>query len=73
MRCWVAIFREVEVSRLVEILTDDKGSEQNVEPLQSPHHRSVGYQFMRHKLTLPRMLIPKSTIENTSKNEEDAI
>jgi hypothetical protein len=52
---------------------DDEGSEQNIKPLQSLHHCSVGYQFMQHKLTLPRRLIPASTIENTSKNEVDAI
>jgi hypothetical protein len=52
---------------------DDEGSEQNIKPLQSLHHCSVGYQFMQHKLTSPRRLIPTSTIENTSKNEVDAI
>jgi hypothetical protein len=56
-----------------DLHVDDEGSEQNVEPLQLLHHRSVGYQSMRHKLTSPRRLIPASTIENTSKNEEDAI
>jgi hypothetical protein len=30
---------------------DDEGSEQNFEPLQSLHHRSVGYQSMQHELT----------------------
>jgi hypothetical protein len=52
---------------------DDEGSEQNFEPLQLLHHCLDGYQFMQHKLTLPRRLIPASAIENTSKNEEDAI
>jgi hypothetical protein len=52
---------------------DDDGSKQNAEPLQSLHHRSVGYQSVRHELTSPRRLILASAIENTSKNEEDAI
>jgi hypothetical protein len=52
---------------------DDEGSEQNVEPMQSLHHCSVGYQSMQHKLTSPRRLIPTSAIENTSTNEVDAI
>jgi hypothetical protein len=53
---------------------DDEGSEQNVEPLQSLHHRSsIGYQFMQHDLTSLRRLIPASTIKNTSKNKEGAI
>jgi hypothetical protein len=52
---------------------DDEGSEQNFEPLQSLHHRSVGYQSVRQELTSPRWLIPTSAIMNTSKNEEDAI
>jgi hypothetical protein len=47
---------------------DDKGSEQNVELLQSLHQSFVCYQSVRHELTLPRRLIPTSTIENTSKN-----
>jgi hypothetical protein len=52
---------------------DDKGSEHNVEPLQSLHHCSIAYQSMRHELTSPRRVIPASSIEKTSKNEEDAI
>jgi hypothetical protein len=39
--------------------------------LQSLHHYSVGYQSVRHELTLPRSLIPATTIENTSKNREE--
>jgi hypothetical protein len=41
--------------------------------LQSLQRHSVSYQSIRHKLTSPRRLIPTSTIENTSKNEEDVI
>jgi hypothetical protein len=52
---------------------DDECSEQNFKPFQSLHHRSVGYQSVRHELTSPRTLIPASAIENTSKNEEDTI
>jgi hypothetical protein len=52
---------------------DDKGSKQNVKPLQSLHHCSVGYESMRHELTSPRRLIPVSAIQNTSKNEVDDI
>jgi hypothetical protein len=52
---------------------DDEGFEQNFEPLQSLHHCSVGYQSVQHELTSPRRLIPTGTIDNTSKNEEDAI
>jgi hypothetical protein len=52
---------------------DDEGSEQKFETLQSLHHCSVGYQSMQPKLTSPRRLIPTSAIENTSKNEVDAI
>jgi hypothetical protein len=51
----------------------EEGSEQNLKPLQSLYYFSVGYQSMQHKLTSPRRLIPASAIENTSKNEEDAI
>jgi hypothetical protein len=50
---------------------DDEGSEQNFEPLQSLHHRSIGYQSMGHELTSPRRLIPTSVIENTKKNKEE--
>jgi hypothetical protein len=52
---------------------DFEGSEQNFKPLQSLHYCSVGYQSVQHELTSPRRLIPSSTIENTSMNEEDAI
>jgi hypothetical protein len=52
---------------------DDEGSKQNIEPLQSLYHHSVGYQSMLHELTSPRKLIPASAIENISKNKEDAI
>jgi hypothetical protein len=52
---------------------DDEGSEQNVEPLQSLHYNSVGYQSVQHELTSPRRQIPASVIESTSKNEIDAI
>jgi hypothetical protein len=52
---------------------DDEGSEQNIKPLQSLHHRYVGYQSMRHELTPPRRFIPAIAINNTSKNEEDLI
>jgi hypothetical protein len=52
---------------------DEEGSKQNFEFLQSLHHCSVGYQFVWHELTLPRRLIPPSTIENNRKNKEDAI
>jgi hypothetical protein len=45
---------------------DDEGFEQNVEPLQSLHQCSVGYQSVRHELTSPKRLIPASAIENTS-------
>jgi hypothetical protein len=45
---------------------DDEGFEQNVEPLQSLHQCSVGYQSMRHELTSSKRLIPASAIENTS-------
>jgi hypothetical protein len=50
---------------------DDEGSEQNFEPLQSLHHRSVGYQSVQHELTSPRRLFPTSAIENTSKNKKE--
>jgi hypothetical protein len=56
-----------------DLNVDNKGSEQNFKPLQSLHHHSVGYQSALHELSLPRWLIPASTIENTSKNEVDAI
>jgi hypothetical protein len=56
-----------------DIDIDDEGSEQNMEPLQSLHHDFVGYQYVQHKLTSPRKLIPASTIENTSKNREETI
>jgi hypothetical protein len=52
---------------------DDKGSEQNFKPLQSLHHCSVSYQSLRHELTSPKRLVPANAIENTSKNEVDAI
>jgi hypothetical protein len=52
---------------------DEEGYEQNIEPLQSLYHRSVGYQSGRYELTLPRRVILASAIENTSKNEEYAI
>jgi hypothetical protein len=52
---------------------DNEGSKQNFEPLQSLQHRSIGYQSVQHELTLSRRLIPVSAIENTSKNEVDAI
>jgi hypothetical protein len=45
---------------------DDEGFEQNVEPLQSLHQCSVGYQSVRHELTSSKKLIPASAIENTS-------
>jgi hypothetical protein len=56
-----------------DLNVDDEGSKQNFEHLQSLHHCSAGYQSMRHELTSPRRLILASAIENTSKNEVDAI
>jgi hypothetical protein len=56
-----------------DLNVDDEGSEQNFEPLHSLHHRSIGYQSVRHELTSSRRLIPASAIEDTSKNEENAI
>jgi hypothetical protein len=35
---------------------DDEGSKQNVKPLQSLHHRSIGYQSVQHELASPRRL-----------------
>jgi hypothetical protein len=52
---------------------DDERSEQNFKPLQSLHRCFAGYQSVQHELTSPRRLILASAIENTSKNEEDAI
>jgi hypothetical protein len=52
-----------------DLKVDEEGSEH----LQSLHHCSIGYQSVRHELTSPRRLIPESTIENTSKKEENAI
>jgi hypothetical protein len=52
---------------------DIEGSEQNFEHLKSLHHCSIGYQSVQPKLTSPRRLIPASVIENTNKNEIDAI
>jgi hypothetical protein len=52
---------------------DDEGSELNFEPLKSLHHCPIGFQSVQHELTSPRRLIPASAIENTSKNEVDAI
>jgi hypothetical protein len=52
---------------------DGEVSEQNIKPLQSLHHYSIGYQSVWRELTLPRRLIPASAIKNTSKIEEDAI
>jgi hypothetical protein len=52
---------------------DDEGSKQYFEPLQSLHHCSIGYESVQYELTSPRRIIPASTIENTSKNEVDAI
>jgi hypothetical protein len=57
----------------VDLDVDNEGSEQNFEPFQSLHHCSVSYQSMWHDLISPRRLIPTSAIENTSKNEVDAI
>jgi hypothetical protein len=51
----------------------EEGSEQTIITLQSLHHCSIGYQSMQYELTSPRRLIPTRAIENTSKNEEDAI
>jgi hypothetical protein len=42
-------------------------------PLQSQHHTTSGYQPDAARLTLPWRLIPYLRIENTSKNKEDAI
>jgi hypothetical protein len=52
---------------------DDEGFEQNFKPLQLLHHCSVGYQSVRYELTSPRRLISASAIENTRKNEVNAI
>jgi hypothetical protein len=52
---------------------DIEGSEQNFEHLKSLHHCYIGYQSVQPKLTSPRRLIPASAIENTNKNEIDAI
>jgi hypothetical protein len=52
---------------------DDEGSEQNFKPMQSLHHCFIGYQSVLHELNSPRRFISTSAIENTSKNEEDAI
>jgi hypothetical protein len=72
--CWVSDLSRGRGKVIGEDLDiDDEGSEQIFEPLQSLHQCSVGYQSMQHKLPSPRRLIPACAIENTSKNEEDAI
>jgi hypothetical protein len=55
-----------------DLNVDEEGSKQNIKPLQSLHHCSVGYQSMWHELTSPRRLIPASAVENTIKNKVDA-
>jgi hypothetical protein len=48
MRGWFPIIRKVEVGRLVENSTlVKKTSEQTIVTLQSQHHGSVGYQYVR--------------------------
>jgi hypothetical protein len=69
----LAIFFMQSMSIGGDLNIDDKGSEQNFEPLQSLHHSSIGYQSMQPELTSPRRLIPTSAIENNNKNEVDAI
>jgi hypothetical protein len=55
MRGWFPIFREVEVGRLVENLTFmKKASEQTIVTMQSLHHGSVGYQYMRTQIGLAK-------------------
>jgi hypothetical protein len=55
MRGWILIFREVEVSRLVEISTLMKKTLNRTNgPLQSLHHDSIGYQFMHTRIDLTK-------------------
>jgi hypothetical protein len=50
-----------------DIELDDEASKQNIEPLQSLHHCSIGYQYVQHELSSPRRLIPTSAIENKAR------
>jgi hypothetical protein len=37
---------------------DDEGSEQNIKPLQSLHHDSIGYQFVHTQIDLVKKANP---------------
>jgi hypothetical protein len=52
---------------------NDEGSEENIKPLQSLYHYSIDCQFIQYELTSSRRLIPASAIENTTRNEKNAI
>jgi hypothetical protein len=55
MRGWFPIIRKVEVGRLVENSTlVKKTSEQTIVTLQSQHHGSVGYQYVRTWIDLTK-------------------
>ena len=59
----------MEISTLMK-----KAPNRTIEPLQSLHHCSDGYQAVRIRIGLAKKaIIPASTTENTSKNEEEAI
>jgi hypothetical protein len=48
MRDWIPIFREVDISRLIEIsMLIKKASSRTIETLQSLHHGFIRYQHVR--------------------------
>jgi hypothetical protein len=59
MRGLVPIFREVEVSRLVEIsMLMKKAMNRSIVTLQSLHHGSIGYQHVRTRVGLIKKAHP---------------
>jgi hypothetical protein len=59
MRGWILIFREVEVSQLMDIsMLMKKAPSRTIKILQSLHHDSVGYQHARSRVGLAKK--PKS-------------
>jgi hypothetical protein len=59
MRCRVSIFRDRGKSNGEDLNIDDEGPEQNVEPLQSLHYSSDGYQSVHTRIELTKKANPR--------------
>jgi hypothetical protein len=71
MRSWFSIFREVEISWLIEIsMLMKKALSRTSETLHSLHHSSIGYQHTRTRVGLTKKAYPYKRNQEHKQEQE---